>query len=144
MVIGLSHTPSWSYWYNNIIDKYRRGQKFNFGSKFYIYRYIRSDSEIRFIKDTKIVFSTNPYGTYWTTLYTDDENEAQKLLALPGAPKYRIGGIPIDSINSGLIKNQGRVKPNNGQPGGAWEIVVSGPVMIVSLYNFRIRAYESL
>jgi hypothetical protein len=29
-----------------------------------------------------MVFSTNPYGTYWTTLLTDDPSEAMNLLAL--------------------------------------------------------------
>ncbi len=65
----------------------------SFDAKFYIFRYITSESEANFIRSKNIVFSTNPYGTYWTTLFTDDKREAQRLLALRNTPKYRVGGI---------------------------------------------------
>jgi hypothetical protein len=102
-------------------------------TKFYIYRYTNSDSEVEFIKQRRMIFSTNPYGTYWTTLLTDDPKEAMELLALPKEPKYRVGGVPIKSIDYAIIKYQGRVKPKYGRRGGAWEIVITAPIMIVSL-----------
>jgi hypothetical protein len=48
-------------------------------TKFYIYRYTNSDREVELIKKRMMVFSTNPYGTYWTTLLTDDPKEAMSL-----------------------------------------------------------------
>lgn len=140
----MTYIPPWSYWYRNIHMKYARNQRMSFDTKFYIYRYIVSENEANFIRRTGIVFSTNPYGTYWTTLYTDDKSEARRLLALKADPKYRVGGIPLSHVDRGLIKYQGRVKPNNQQPGGAWEIVISGPVFIVSMYNFELNKYECL
>jgi hypothetical protein len=136
----MSYATDYNYWSNSgifpkkdkfgnlIYDKIKQ-----LDTKFYIYRYTNSDKEVEFIKKRMMVFSTNPYGTYWTTLLTDDPKEAMKLLALPKEPKYRIGGIPIAGLDHAIIKYQGRVKPKYGQPGGAWEIVITAPIMIVSL-----------
>lgn len=129
----MSNAPPWSYWYDKIHVQYMSNQKIkNFDTNFYIYRYITSSNELKFIYDTNIVFSVNPYGTYWTTLLTDDASEAQRLLALSRKPIYRVGGFPLANIDRGLIIYQGPVKPNNNQPGGAWEILIKGPVMITS------------
>jgi len=82
-----------------------------------------------------MVFSTNPYGTYWTILLTGEPSEAMRLLALPRESKYRVGGIPIASVDHAIIKYQGKVKPNYGQPGGAWKIIITAPIMVVSLWD---------
>jgi hypothetical protein len=128
----MSYAPDYSYWNKSGIFQFPSKIK-QLDTKFYIYRYTSSDKEVAFIKQRMMVFSTNPYGTYWTTLLTDEPSEAKRLLALPKEPKYRVGGIPIVSVDQAIIKYQGRVKPNYGQPGGALEIIITAPIMIVSL-----------
>jgi hypothetical protein len=137
----LSYVPNYNYWRQSGI--FQKGRNKNFtrihglDTRLYIYRYTSSQAEVKFIKERRMVFSTNHYGTYWTTLLTDDPGEAQRLLALPRRPTHRVGGITIVSVDHRMIKYQGKVKVNNRQPGGAWELVITAPIMITSLCDIR-------
>ncbi|MEM4312183.1 MAG: hypothetical protein QXX95_07330 [Nitrososphaerales archaeon] len=84
-----------------------------------------------------MIYSYNPQGTYWTTLLTDDQSYAQQVLSLPNPPLYRIGGIALKDIDPNLIKRRGIVAPAYGQPGGADEILLNGPVPIFSIFDFN-------
>ncbi|BAB66025.1 hypothetical protein [Sulfurisphaera tokodaii] len=56
-------------------------------------RYI-GDNEFSFIRSNGYVKSTNPRGTYWTNLLTNDPICAKVLLGLKYEVKYRISSIP--------------------------------------------------
>lgn len=61
----------------------------------FLYRYV-SEDEFQFIKDNGIIYSTNRVGTYFTSMFTNDANDAIKYLSLSNAPSYRVGGFPIN------------------------------------------------
>ncbi|MEM2485268.1 MAG: hypothetical protein QXT82_10605 [Candidatus Caldarchaeum sp.] len=102
----------------------------------FLFRYVRSSNEFNFIVRNHVVYSYNPSGTYWTTLLTNDQSEAQKRLSLPNPPIYRIGGIPFKDLEPTIIKKRGIVAPAYGQPGGAEEILLDGPIPIFSIFGF--------
>ncbi|EZQ06654.1 MULTISPECIES: hypothetical protein [Acidianus] len=110
----------------------------------YLFRYISSDAEYEQIKRQGVIFSRNPVGTYWTTLFADDPITVQRLLALPRRPKYRVGGIPLKFIDVAWIKKKDIVQPNYNQPGGAEEFILSEPIVIFSIYNFATGIVESI
>jgi len=125
------------YWYNKLF----RSTYSTLDTYFFLFRYILSKNELDFIRNKRIVFSTNRYGTYWTTLLTDDPKVAMQRLALPNQPIARVGGVPLATVDNILIRYQGRVLPNHGQPGGARDIVLRGPVIITSLYDFNTNSF---
>jgi hypothetical protein len=110
----------------------------------YLFRYVRR-KEADFIKNKNIIYSINPYGTYWTTMYTDDPMTAKCLLALDYEPEFRVGGIPIDAVPRKGIIYQGIVKPKKDPisgiilPGGAWEIVLKVPVFIIYMVDLTTK-----
>jgi len=105
----------------------------------YIFRYIRSN-EFSFIVKNSIIYSYNPRGTYWTTLLTDDPNEAQRRLSLRSPPLYRVGGFLLRDIDPRDIVYKGIVAPANGQPGGAEEILLNIPIPIISVFDMQGRS----
>ncbi len=111
----------------------------------FLFRYITSKKEYEFIRRHQLVYSTNPLGTYWTTLLTNDANEAQKLLALNKTPLYRVGGIPLNSIDLQKVRKKGVVAPAYGQPGGADEIILNEPILlfITSIYDLQNHKMET-
>jgi hypothetical protein len=74
-------------------------------------------------------------GTYWTTLITNDAVVAMQMLALPRAPRYRIGGLSIDEIDPRMIRRFDRAAPAYHQPGGAEEILIEGAIPIMSIFD---------
>ncbi|BFH72220.1 hypothetical protein SJAV_01640 [Sulfurisphaera javensis] len=55
----------------------------------YLYRYI-GDDELEFIRRNGVIYSKNPMGTYFTTLFTNDSQKAMMYLSLSSPPRYRI------------------------------------------------------
>ncbi|MEN2975305.1 MAG: hypothetical protein ABDH32_07005 [Candidatus Caldarchaeales archaeon] len=74
-------------------------------------------------------------GTYWTTLITDDPALAQLYLSLPSPPVYRVGGFQLKDLDVSLIKWRGIVAPAYGQKGGAEEILITGPIPVLSIFD---------
>ena len=102
----------------------------------YLFRYV-DDKELCFILKNGFVYSTNPMGTYWTTLLTDDPYVARDKLAIDKDPIYRIGGFKLSDIDPRHIKYQGRVKPWKNYRGGAVEILIDIPIPIISIYDLN-------
>ena len=126
--------PFYSYWANKL---FRMTTIKDLDTYFYLFRYITSQNEYNFIIGKRMVFSTNTYGTYWTTLLTDDPIEAMQKLALSRKPIYRVGGVPLAAVDRSVIKYQGKALPKYGQPGGATEIIITAPILITSIYDFN-------
>ena len=110
---------------------------YNFLKTPYLYRYIRSDNELNFVKKNGIIYSFNPIGTYWTTLLTSDPKYAQQRLSLPEPPLYRIGGFMLKDIDPNYIKYKGTVAPAYGQIGGTEEVVLAVPIPILSIFDMK-------
>lgn len=87
--------PGASYWQAVFSGRIRE-----LDTVIYLYRYV-SRKELEFIRSHGMVYSVNPYGTYWTTLLTDDPDVAMCRLALSYRPEYRVGGFPLESIDRG-------------------------------------------
>jgi hypothetical protein len=101
----------------------------------YLYRYV-DKKELCFILKNGVVYSTtNPRGTYWTTLLTDDPIIASNLLAISKTELFRIGGFRLADVDPRHIKYTGIVKPSLDFPGGAIEILMDIPLPILTIYD---------
>lgn len=104
------------------------------------YRYL-SDAEKDFIIEKRRIKSTAASGlTWYTTERYEDNNEAQRMLALLHSPRYRIGPIPADQMPD-LQVRQRPVGPKFGQPGGGVEAATLGEVRLFSIYGFDSRTH---
>lgn len=98
----------------------------------FLFRYV-SENEFEFVRRNGFVFSLNPVGTYYTTLLTNDPADAQRYLALSYKPRFRVGGFPLsDPLVQLQVVFVGYVAPKYGQPGGAREYVLKGPLFVLS------------
>ena len=88
-----------------------------------------------FILKNGVVYSTNPRGTYWTTLLTDDPMIASQLLAVSKNELFGIGGFRLADVDPRHIKYSGIVKPSRGFSGGAAEILIDIPIPIITVYD---------
>lgn len=61
------------------------------------YRYV-GPNEMAEIRRIGIIKSNRRLETWWTTLRTDDPDEARNLLALPYSCEYRVGPVPPDEM----------------------------------------------
>ena len=106
----------------------------------YLFRYV-DEKELCFILKNGFVYSTtNPTGTYWTTLLTDDPHIARDLLAIDKRVIYRVGGFKLSDIDPKHIKYIGRVKPWKNYRGGAIEILIDIPIPIISIYDLNTQS----
>ena len=104
----------------------------------YLYRYI-DKKELCFILKSGIVYSINPAGTYWTTLFTDESIIARNLLAISKKELYRIGGFRLAEVDPKHIKYSSVVKPSKGFKGGAIEILIDIPIPTISIYDMASK-----
>jgi hypothetical protein len=108
------------------------------------YRYISDPAEASQILHDRKIQSKNAktgYRTWYSPTRYDNPNDAQRELALPNLPIYRIGPIPGDQMPTFDIPLRS-VSPAFGQPGLGVEVRTAFPVWLFGLWNFQTRNWE--
>jgi len=91
----------------------------------YYYRYT-GDAEKAYIDSQRLIQSLSGL-TYLTPDYYDSAGEAERLLAMPARPIWRIGPIPGETLPEVDVSPR-RVVPRFGKTGGGREIAVRGAI----------------
>jgi hypothetical protein len=109
------------------------------------YRWVSHPAELEQFRRFRTIHSTNPKGggkTWFTNQRIESTAEAQMVLALPNAPRHRVGPIPEDEMPYFNVCAARTVEPAYDNPGGGLEFCTTGYIEIFGWFSFDSVSWE--